>query len=212
MSESDFERLQGNLVGRLHDASGATAFRLYDSAGVEIWTLDSDGHHQDVTIYQPLPMLPTTQSTAVEWGFSGWTAVRLQDGETLVVPACVPARWDGVSDLTVAVYVANGTTEDIGDIIDLDVTIRPWSGAGEQGGFGGVSGNGTLVLDANTRSSSDVNRVEVVVAYDDSSYPISPGDALQVKLVANLGGSGEATGPLYLLSWRIEATANKLGG
>lgn len=143
--------------------------------------------------------------------FNGAGAIRLNaDTETFYYQGRVPDAWDGASDITVWFDVGNGIAEDDGDDVSLTLQVRGYAD-GEAMSDAGQSVSALLNLTGGDEAINVINRVTGTIDYDDGTYPIAANDTLVIEATVNLGGAGECTGPLYVVAWGIEFTADRLG-
>ena len=131
------------------------------------------------------------------------------DGEYALVSFQVPNDWNAASDMTLKALVQNEIAEDIGDDVSFTCTIHGIAD-GETGADLGQSVALTLNLAGGDEAINKANVVSGTINYDHGTYPIAAGDTVIVKIVANLGGGGECTGPLHVLDWQVEYAAYRL--
>ncbi len=135
-----------------------------------------------------------------------WGIIYTVDGIYANRNFVVPPDWDGVSDFVLKMMVQNEIAEDDGDDVSFDVRRSPISD-GDTNADSGATEPAILNLTGGDEAINKVNLVSAILAYDESGFPISAGDIVTLKITANLGGGGECTGPLWVISWWIEYTA-----
>lgn len=143
--------------------------------------------------------------------FNGAPSINLDtDGETFLASFEAPKAWSAAADLTLVLMVANEIAEDDGDDVSISGQVRGYAD-GETTGDAGQAVACALNLTGGDEAINVVNRVTGAIDYNEGTYPIAAGDTVVVECTVNLGGAGEATGPLHVISWWVEYTANKLG-
>lgn len=168
----------------------------------------------DATVTAPSVMLPiiTGGGTSTIEAFNGAPSINLDaDTETFYGSFDAPNDWDAASDLTLVLMVANEIAEDDGDDVSIVAQVRGYAD-GDTTSDAGQSVACTLNLTGGDEAINVVNRVTGTIDYDDGTYDIAAGDTVIVECTVNLGGAGECTGPLHVLAWWVEYTANSLGG
>lgn len=177
--------------------------------------IQADGEIQlegtaQVTRLVPFPVAALGGTATVEV-FQGSPSINLDaDGETFYHTLRTPTDWNGASDITVFLDVANEIAEDDGDDVSFTLQARGYND-GETMSDAGQSIACTLNLTGGDEAINVVNRVTGVIDWNEATYPIASDDTLVIKGVVNLGGGGECTGPLHIVAWGIQYTANKLG-
>ena len=132
------------------------------------------------------------------------------DGETCYVACQVPDEWDGASDLTIVLMVANEIAEDDGDDVSFTGQVRSYA----DGATMGAAGQTVAFLQDLTggdQAINVINRVTGTIDYGHGTYPVAAGGCLVIELTANLGDGTECTGPLHIVAWWMEYTKSKLG-
>lgn len=160
--------------------------------------------------YIPFP-IDVGGGTATVEIWNGAPTINLDaDGETFAFALPLPQNWDAASDITIVMKVANEIAEDDGDDVSFTFQCRGY-GDGEETSDAGQSVSATLNLTGGVEAINVVNQVTGAIDYDHGTYPIAAGDTLVVEGTVNLGGGGECTGPLHVLSWGVKLLCNKLG-
>jgi len=131
------------------------------------------------------------------------------NGEFALASFQVPNDWNAASDLTLKALVQNEIAEDDGDDVSFTCTVHGIAD-GETGADLGQSVALLLDLTGGDEAINKANVVSGAIDYDDVTYPIAAGDTVIVKIVANLGGGGECTGPLHIIDWFVEYTSYRL--
>lgn len=161
-----------------------------------------------VTRIVPLP-IATGGGTATIEEFNGAPSINLDaDTETFLASAQIPG-YDGAGDLTIKFMVANEIAEDDGDDVSITCQVRGYAD-GETSGDAGQSVACTLNLTGGDEAINVVNEVSGTIDYNHGTYPIAAGDTVVIEAVVNLAGGGECTGPLHVVRWWLEYSANAL--
>ncbi len=143
--------------------------------------------------------------------WNGFNSINFDaDGETAYVFFPVPEEWDEASDMTFVAKVGNEIAEDDGDDISYTALIRAY-GDGEAASDAGQSVAMTLNLTGGDEAINFVNEITGTIDYDHGTYPLAAGDVVCIEVTVNLAGGGECTGPLHIIGWWIEFTADSLG-
>jgi len=197
-----------NSTGGLETASGGTAIKIKSAGGLET---DADGLQlTDATKHIDLP-IATGGGTSTVSAITGATSIDFNaDAETAYAKFHVPLDWDAASNLTLKATIQNQIAEDDGDDISFTCTIHGVAD-GETNADAGQAVALALNLTGGDQAINKANLVSGTIDYNHATYPIAAGDAVIIKIVANLGGAGECTGPLHIIDWWIEYTSNKRG-
>ena len=155
--------------------------------------------------------LDSQHGTATSEEFLGAPSINLDgDLEEWFLSFEAPKDWDAASDMTIVCMVANEIAEDDGDDVSFTGQARGYAD-GETMGDAGQAVTFALNLTGGDEAINVCNRVVGVIDYDHGTYPIAAGDMVAVKMIVNLGGGGECTGPLHIVEQHVEYVANKLG-
>ena len=132
------------------------------------------------------------------------------DAETAYATFQTPNDWDGASDLTIVMMVKNEIAETDGDDIEFVCTVN---GISDGGAHTDVGQSVTLALNltGGDEGQNVVNKCTGTIDWNHGTYDIAAGDTVIIKAVVSLGAGTEPTGPLHIIDWWIEYTANKLG-
>ena len=132
------------------------------------------------------------------------------DAETAYATFQTPNDWDGASDLSIVMMVKNEIAETDGDDIEFVCTVKGISD-GEAHTDAGQTVTLALNLTGGDEGQNVVNKCTGVIDWNDATHPVAAGDTVIIKAVVSLGAGTEPTGPLHIIDWWIEFTANKLG-
>lgn len=155
--------------------------------------------------------LDTGGGTSTIEVFNGAPSINLDtDGETWLLSFKAPHDWNASSDMILVFMVGNEIAETDGDDVSITCQVRGYAD-GETMSDAGQSVSATLNLTAGDEAINVINRVTGAIDYNEGTYPIAQGDTVVIKATVNLGGAGECTGPLHVVSQWIEYTADKLG-
>lgn len=132
------------------------------------------------------------------------------DGEIVYASFQVPNDWDAASDMTIVMMVKNEIAETDGDDIEFVCTVKGVAD-GEAHTDAGQTVTIALDLTGGDEGQNYVNKCTGTIDYNEGSHPIAAGDTVIIKAVVSLGAGTEPTGPLHIIDWWIEYTANKLG-
>jgi len=132
------------------------------------------------------------------------------DGETFLASHQLRDDWNYGSDITIGLLVANEIAEDDGDDVSITFQVRGYSD-GNTMSDAGQAVTATLNLTGGDEAINVVNKVTGTIDYNHGTYPIEQLDTIVIEGTINLGGAGECTGPLHIISWWLEYTANHLG-
>ena len=191
--------------GTIRIGDGITNYAKFDTDG-EITLYGT----AKITKIIPLPIATGGGTTTVSL-ITGTSSIDFNaDGETAYTKFYVPKDWDAASDFTIKAMVQNEIAETEDDDISFTGTVHGIAD-GETNADAGQSVSISLNLADGDEGINKVNLVSGTIDYDDTSYPIAVGDSVIIKIAVNLGGAGECTGPLHIIDWWIEYTANKLG-
>ena len=161
-----------------------------------------------VTRVLQLP-IATGGGTSTITAFNNAPSITLDaDGETFYAQFFVPADWDAVSNLVLRLQVANEIAEDSGDDISMTLTVASYANQETMATTGQTV---TIAYDL-ANGYEAINKQSTCtgqLVYNDGTYPLERGDICTIKGVVNLGDTGEATGPLHIISWWIEYTSNE---
>jgi len=201
------------------DTGAAVQFgseRIGDVDGGDYCEIKADGEINlhgtaKITKKMPLPII-TGGGTATVSVITGTPSIDFNaDGETAYASFPVPKAWDGISNFTIKAKVQNEIAETDGDDVSFTVTVHSVAD-GETNADAGQTVSMLLDLTDGDEAINKVNQVSGEIGYADDTYPISTEDSVILKVEINLGGAGECTGPLHIIDWWVEFTANKLGG
>lgn len=131
------------------------------------------------------------------------------DGEYALLSFQVPNDWNAASDLILKALVQNQIAETDNDDVSFTCTIHGLAD-GETNADAGQSVALTLNLTGGDEAINKANVVSGTIDYNHGTYPIATGDTVIVKVLVNLGGAGECTGPLHLLDVWVEYVAYRL--
>jgi hypothetical protein len=160
------------------------------------------------TLWFPIDVGGGTANTEI---WNGAATINLDaDGETWAYGLRVPGDWNAAGDITVFFDVANEIAEDDGDDISFTGQVRGYAD-GETTGDAGQAVAVALNLTGGDQAINVINRATGTIDYDEATYPIAANDTLVIEMTVNLGDGTECTGPLHVLAWGIQYTANKLG-
>jgi streptogramin lyase len=156
----------------------------------------------------PLP-IQTGGGTVTVSAITGTPSIDFNaDGEIVYATFQVPKDWDAVSDMILKAMVQNEIAETDGDDVSITWTVHGVVD-GETNADLGQSCAMTLDLTGGDEAINKVNKCSATIVYNDGTYPIAAGDSVVLKGVVNLGGGGECTGPLHIIDYWIEYTANE---
>lgn len=122
----------------------------------------------------------------------------------------VPNDWDGASDLSLVMMVKNEIAETDGDDVSFTCTVKGIAD-GEAHTETGQTVTITQDLASGDEGQNFVNKCTGTIDWNEGSHPIAAGDTVFMKVLVNLGAGSECTGPLHIVDWWIEYTADKLG-
>lgn len=184
--------------------------------GNNYFEIDEDGNIRFYGNTEPTKILPLPIArgggTVTISAITGAPSIDFDiDGDLVYVSFKVPDEWDSVSDLIIKAMVQNEIDETDGDDVSFTATVHG-IGDGETNADAGQTVEMLLDLTGGDEAINEVNLVTGTIVHDDGSYPISPGDSVIAKVVVNLGGAGECTGPLHIIDWWVEINTNKIGG
>jgi len=155
--------------------------------------------------------LDSQHGTATSEAFLGAPSINLDtDAETFYTSFEAPNDWTAAGDLTLVFMVGNEIAETDGDDVSITCQVRGYAD-GETMADAGQTVACALNLTGGDEAINIINRVTGVIDYDEATYPIAAGDTVVVEAVVNLGGAGECTGPLHIIAWWVEYTADRLG-
>ena len=204
--------IQSVADGELHlEADGSITL----GDGTNDFTVASDGTVSltgtaTVTKRVSLP-LAVGGGTADVAAWLGAPSINLDaDNETFLAALRVPEDWDGASDINVFFDVGNEIAEDDGDDVSFTGQVRGYAD-GETVTDAGQAVAVLLDLTGGDEAEGVINRATGVIDYNEGTYPIAANDTLVLEFTANLTNGTEVTGPLHIVAWGIEYTANKLG-
>ena len=132
------------------------------------------------------------------------------DGEIVYASFQTPNDWDGASDMTIVMMVKNEIAETDGDDIEFICTVKGIAD-GEAHTDAGQTVTLALDLTGGDEGQNYVNKCTGTIDWNEGSHPIAAGDTVIIKAVVSLGAGTECTGPLHIIDWWIEYTADKLG-
>ena len=132
------------------------------------------------------------------------------DGEIVYASFQVPNDWNATSDMTIVAMVKNEIAETDGDDIEIVCTVKGIAD-GEAHTDAGQTVTMALDLTGGDQAQNVVNKCTGTIDYNEGSHPIAAGDTVIIKGVISLGAGTECTGPLHIIDWWVEYTANKLG-
>lgn len=122
----------------------------------------------------------------------------------------VPNGWDAASDMNIVMMVKNEIAETDGDDVSFTLTVK-----GIADGEAHTDAGQTVAilqdLTGGDEGQNYVNKCTGVIDYNEGSHPIAAGDTVIIKVVVNLAAGAECDGPLHIIDWWIEYTADKLG-
>lgn len=148
--------------------------------------------------------------TADVQSFSNSPSINLDTtDETFYASVPIPADWDGASDLTIYLMVGNEIAETDGDDVSITFTVHGYA----DGETMEATGQTVAVLQELTGDDEAINVVNQctgTIDYNEGTYPIAVDDLMTIKGVVNLGTDTECTGPLHIVAWWIEYTADQL--
>lgn len=155
--------------------------------------------------------LDSQHGTATSESFQGAPSINLDaDGETFYGSFEAPKDWDAASDLTIVMMVANEIAEDDGDDISIPCQVRGYADGATMGDAGQAVAM-ALNLTGGDQAIDVVNEVTGTIDWNHGTYDIAAGDFVVIEAVVELGAGTECTGPLHIIEWHVEYTANKLG-
>ena len=131
------------------------------------------------------------------------------DDETWYASVPVPADWDGASDMTLYFMVANEIAETDGDDVIITLVIKG-NADGELMAANGQAPTCTTDLTGGDEAINIVNLASAVIDYNEGTYPIAVDDIMTIKCSIGLGTGTEVTGPMHIISWWVEYTADQL--
>ncbi len=163
-----------------------------------------------VTKTIPFPLAVGGGTATIE-AFNGAPSINLDaDGETFYHALRLDGEWEAASDITLFFDVGNEIAEDDGDDVSFTCQVRGYAD-GDTTSDAGQTVSATLNLTGGDQAINVINRVTGAIDYDEGTYPIAAGDTLVIEAAVDLGGAGECTGPLHVIAWGIQYTADKLG-
>lgn len=155
----------------------------------------------------PLP-IATGGGTSDITTFNNAPSINLNaDGETFYAQFWVPIDWNRASDLIIRLLVANEIAEDAGDDVSMTLTVNSYA----DGQTMGTNGQTVTVANNLADGTEAINKMNIctgTIDHDHGTYPILVDRVCTIKGVVNLADTGEATGPLHIVSWWIEYTSN----
>lgn len=129
--------------------------------------------------------------------------------ETWYVSVPIPADWDGASDMNIYFMIANEIAETDGDDIDITLQIRGYAD-GETMAANGQAPTCSTNLTGGDQAQDDVTLCTAVIDWNDGTYDIAVDDIMVIKCSMALAAGTEVTGPMHIISWWIEYTADQL--
>jgi hypothetical protein len=170
-------------------------------------TLEGTAKVKDIV---PLPIMTGGGTANVEAWNDGPTINFDADTETFYAEFIVPKGWDATGDMTYVALVGNEIAEDDGDDVSFTLQVAAYA----DGETVSAAGQTVAILQDLTGGDEAINKVNKcsgVIDYNHATYPLSPGDVVQIKGTVNLGAGAECTGPLHICSHGIEFTRDRLG-
>lgn len=206
------------VYGTVHLLPGAT-LQIDDGAtlskdGTTVTTTGTelnvmDGYTATGTFRMPIPLSVSGSDTVTMGELQGVKSLDFDaDGEDVSFSFRAPPNWDAASDLTINLMVGNEIAEDDGDDVSFTGTVRGFAD-GEALSTSGQTVACTLNLTGGDEAINVVNKVTGTIDYDDGTYPIAAGDVVAVRLVVNITGGGECTGPLHIVNIEVEYTGTQ---
>jgi len=129
--------------------------------------------------------------------------------ETWFASVPVPADWDGASDMTLYLMVANEIAETDGDDVTITLAIRGYADGDVMAANGQVP-TCTLNLTGGDEDIDRVNLMSAVIDWNDGTYDIAVDDVMVIACALALADGTEVTGPMHIVTWWIEYTADQL--
>jgi len=191
----------GNIFAVAHD--GTTQFSIPDGGGFVF----ADASKPVKRIYLPIDVGGGTADTET---FQNSPSINLDaTDETFYASVPIPADWDGASDLTIYVMVGNEIAETDGDDVSITFTVKGYAD-GETMATAGQTCALLQDLTSGDEAIDIVNQCTAVIDYNEASHPIAVDDIMTIKGFVNLAAGVECTGPLHIVAWWIEYTADQL--
>lgn len=191
----------GNIFAIAHD--GTTQVSMPDGGGVVF----ADASKPVKRLYLPIS---TGGGTSDITTFMNSPSINIDtDDETFYASVPVPADWDGASDLTLYVAIANEIAETDGDDIIITLVVKG-NADGETMAANGQAPTCTLDLTGGDEAINKVNLMTATIDYNEATYPIAVDDIMTIKGSIGLGTGTEITGPTHIVAWWIEYTADQL--
>lgn len=121
------------------------------------------------------------------------------DAEELFVQFCIPADWDGESDLVLAIYCVLTADEAENDIIDWETTVISVADHEDVDVAPTQTPGASHNIETNN-SAGQLHKVQITLDYDNGGCPIAAGDNVTIRIsrTANVGGAGYVAGVLVL--------------
>lgn len=204
----------GNGGGLFVDSTGTGNIFVFADGGVTQFSMADGGGFIFADASKPVKRiilpLDVGGGTADTEAFRNSPSINLDGSdETFYASAPIPADWDGASDLTIYLMVGNEIAETDGDDVSFTFTVHGYAD-GEAVQTNGQTVAVLLDLTGGDEAINVVNQCTGTIDYNEASYPIAVDDLMTLKGVVNLGAGTECTGPLHIIGWWIEYTADQL--
>ena len=191
----------GNIVDFAHD--GTTVMSIPDGGVLTF----ADASKPTKRLYLPIDNGGGTSDTEV---FENSPSINIDtDDETWYASVPVPADWDGASDMNIYFMIANEIAETDGDDIDITMQIRGYAD-GETMAANGQAPACSTNLTGGDEAIDIVNLCTAVIDWNDGTYDIAVDDIMVIKCSMALAAGTEVTGPMHIIAWWIEYTADQL--
>lgn len=190
-----------------------TSMRLGDGTNEARFAADGEltlAGTAQVTRTVSLPIATGGGTSTVEAWRAAPTINLDADGETFFASFEAPNDWNAASDLTIVLMVANEIAETNNDDVSITCQVHGYAD-GEATADAGQTVTCILNLTGGDEAINVLNRVTGTIDWNEATHPIAVGDTVVIEAVVDLAGGGECTGPLHILAWWVEYTANKLG-
>lgn len=166
-----------------------------------------------VTKRWPIPMEPIDGDLAYVDVYKGAETIDFwADGDQKWVSLPMPNDWDQASDMYVKALVCSESNETAGQDIIFRLQVNSYIEGDTIVDNGQTPQLVKVITAPDAVTADEIYLCSATLDYDHGVYPLQPGGCIVIECEIDMSGEDSITnGPVHIISWWLEYTADRLG-